>query len=146
LTTVGHGEILSPNLFPLIDQERHVPARHRGPQGSNSPADLANARALEATLLGAGYQRRVFGRFNQRSSIEANAESDRGAAERMANAFDAELTAARLAVGMEKSERTLSPRAAAQRFLSPNPDKSLWDPQDRDRFQASQHRVLGRGS
>lgn len=95
--------------------------------------NLRTARDLERALLDGGYQRVVFGRTNQRASIEANAESDRGAAERLANAFDALLKAARLALDL-KSERHLNPRNAAQRFLCPNPNRSDWDPQDK-RFE-----------
>ena len=43
----------------------------------DNPA-LATARALEANLRQAGASTRVFGRLNQKSSIEAAAESDRG--------------------------------------------------------------------
>jgi hypothetical protein len=50
---------------------------------------LETARALESALETAGLRAQVFGRYNQRASIEANAESDRGVAERLANAFDA---------------------------------------------------------
>jgi hypothetical protein len=44
---------------------------------------------------------KVFGRLNQKSSIDAAAESDRGITERIANAFDASVTAARLLSGVE---------------------------------------------
>jgi hypothetical protein len=89
---------------------------------------LESARALESALETAGFQAHVFGRHNQRASIEANAESDRGVAERLANAFDASLTAARVAMG-QKSERSLTPRNAAQRYFCPDPNKSDWHPQ-----------------
>ena len=59
---------------------------------------LANSRELEDQLISEGYQRRIFGRFNQKSSIDAASESDRGITERLSNAFDASLTAARLLV------------------------------------------------
>lgn len=88
---------------------------------------LKGARDLEAQLITSGYDRRLFGRLNQKSSIEAASESDRGVAERLANAFDASLTAARVAAGV-KSDRTLSPRNTAQRFLAPNPDIAEWSP------------------
>jgi hypothetical protein len=89
---------------------------------------LETARVLEASLELAGYRPVVFGRHNQRASIEANAESDRGVAERLANAFDASLTAARIAMG-QKSDRSLTPRNAAQRYFCSDPTKSEWHPQ-----------------
>src|SRR2546425_7030183 len=91
--------------------------------------NLGHARALEQALMAAEFPRKVFGRFNQRSSIEANSESDRGIAERLANAFDTSLTAARLSVGMLRSDRSFTPRVAAARFFSPNPDVSTWEAQ-----------------
>lgn len=95
---------------------------------------LKNARTLEAALA-ASFGKRVFGRINQKSSIEAASESDRGITERLANAFDTSLTAARLSVGIAKSDRTFTPRNAAQRFFSLNPDQCEWSPHDR-RIQA----------
>src|SRR6476646_5840535 len=89
---------------------------------------LETTRALESALEAAGFQAQVFGRYNQRASIEANAESDRGVAERLANAFDASLTAARVAMG-QKSDRSLTPRNAAQRYFCSDPTKSDWHPQ-----------------
>src|SRR5438445_13567464 len=89
---------------------------------------LYTARELERVLNAGGYSPRLFGRHNQRASIEANAESDRGVAERLANAFDACLTAARIAMG-QKTERSLTPAHAAQRFFCPDPTKSEWHPQ-----------------
>jgi len=83
---------------------------------------LENARALEAAL-NALFQKRVFGRINQKASIEAASESDRGVTERLANAFDASLTAARLAAGIAKSDRTLTPRNVAQRFFCLAPEQ-----------------------
>jgi hypothetical protein len=62
--------------------------------------------------LATTFGKRVFGRINQKASIEAASESDRGIAERLANAFDASLTAGRLAVGIVRSDRTLTPRKA----------------------------------
>ena len=56
---------------------------------------LARARDLETALRKDGLASRLFGRLNQKSSIDAAAESDRGIVERIANAFDASLTAAR---------------------------------------------------
>jgi hypothetical protein len=47
---------------------------------------LQNARVLEGALV-AAFQKRVFGRINQKASIEAASESDRGVTERLANAF-----------------------------------------------------------
>lgn len=90
--------------------------------------NLANARELEASLKAAGYESIVFGRLNQRSSVEANSESDRGIAERLANALDASLTGARLAVGIPRSDRSLTPRNAAQRFLCENRERCEWSP------------------
>ena len=54
---------------------------------------LANSRELEAHLIAKGFQRKIFGRINQKSSIDAASESDRGITERLSNAFDASLTA-----------------------------------------------------
>src|SRR5438876_8740281 len=90
---------------------------------------LENSRALENSLA-AAFERRVFGRINQKSSIEAASESDRGVTERLANAFDASLTAARLASGIAKSDRTLTPRNAAQRFFCSNAELCEWAPHD----------------
>ncbi len=73
---------------------------------------LGRARHLEEVLT-PGFQKRVFGRVNQKSSIEAASESDRGITERLANAFDTSLTAARLATGIERSDRSFTPRNAA---------------------------------
>ncbi len=88
------------------------------------------ARQLEQQLAGLGYRKEVFGgRINQKASIEAASEGDRGAVERLANAFDAALTAARLVSGTGASDSSLTPRKAAQRFLSPNPDSCDWNPQ-----------------
>jgi hypothetical protein len=91
---------------------------------------LAVARQLEDILRASDIDRRVFGRVNQKASLEANSESDRGIAERLANSFDASLTAARVAVGLP-STRSLSPRNAAQRFFCPNRYKCEWNPQDK---------------
>ena len=90
---------------------------------------LEHARALEA-VLAATFGKRVFGRINQKASIEAASESDRGVAERLANAFDASLTAGRLAAGIPRSDRTFMPRNAAQRFFCSSPDLCEWAPQD----------------
>lgn len=90
---------------------------------------LDRARDLE-TALAAAFRKRVFGRINQKASIEAASESDRGITERLANAFDASLTAARLAAGIAKSDRTFSPRNAAQRFFCLNAEQCEWTPQD----------------
>ena len=95
-----------------------------------SAPSLSSARALENALEKAGYVRMVFGRVNQRSSVEANSESDRGISERLANAFDATLTAARLAVGISKSDPSLTPRNVVQRFICTNRDKCEWAPTD----------------
>lgn len=90
---------------------------------------LANSRELEAQLAAQGFQRSVFGRINQKSSIDAASESDRGVTERLSNAFDASLTAARKLAGYAQSDRSLTPRNAAQRFLNPNRDDANWAPQ-----------------
>lgn len=91
---------------------------------------LAIARQLEEQLARSAYRRMVFGgRVNQKASIEAASEGDRGAVERLANAFDASLTAARLASGLARSDSTLTPRKAAQRFLNPDPNTCEWNPQ-----------------
>lgn len=86
---------------------------------------LANGRALESVLWRVGMPAKVFGRLNQKSSIDAAAESDRGTTERIANAFDASVTAARRLSGMDSSDASLTPRKAAQRFLNPDRDESL---------------------
>lgn len=92
---------------------------------------LALARQLEQELAAFAYHKMVFGgRINQKASIEAASEGDRGAVERLANAFDASLTAARVASGMETSDSSLTPRKAAQRFLNPNQDGCDWKPQN----------------
>jgi hypothetical protein len=95
---------------------------------------LESARHLE-TALTATSSKRVFGRINQKSSIEAASESDRGVTERLANAFDTSLTAGRLGAGIPRSDRTFTPRNAAQRFFCLNPDQCEWSPQDQ-RIQA----------
>lgn len=86
---------------------------------------LANSRELEEQLISEGYQRKIFGRFNQKSSIDAASESDRGITERLSNAFDASLTASRLLAGYTKSTREFTPRNAAQRFLNPNTNDAI---------------------
>jgi hypothetical protein len=95
---------------------------------------LESARALEA-VLSCAFPKRVFGRINQKASIEAASESDRGVTERLANAFDASLTAARLAAGIVRSDRTLTPRNVAQRFFCSKAEQCEWLPQD-ERVQA----------
>src|SRR6266542_3059575 len=90
---------------------------------------LEGARRLENALT-ATFGKRVFGRINQKASIEAASESDRGVTERLANAFDASLTAGRLAIGIEKSDRTLTPRNAAQQFFCLAPEQCEWTPQN----------------
>lgn len=91
---------------------------------------LALARQLELELASHGYRKMVFGgRINQKASIEAASEGDRGAVERLANAFDASLTAARIVSEAGTSDSSLTPRKAAQRFLNPNPDSCDWNPQ-----------------
>lgn len=92
---------------------------------------LANARALESVLRRVGTPAKVFGRLNQKSSIDAAAESDRGITERIANALDASVTAARRSSGMHSSDASLTPRTAAQRFLNPDRDVCNWHPTDK---------------
>jgi hypothetical protein len=94
-----------------------------------STPGLAKARELEDSLKKSGFRSEVFGRVNQRSSVEANSESDRGVVERLVNAFDASLTAARRVLGVSTS-RDLTPRNAAQRFLCPNQQACEWSPTD----------------
>ncbi|HEV7221782.1 MAG TPA: hypothetical protein VGN42_03720, partial [Pirellulales bacterium] len=65
---------------------------------------LASARTLEDALRHAGAQPVVFGRMNQKSSVEAASDSDRGATERLANAFDASLKACRSILGEAPSK------------------------------------------
>jgi len=72
----------------------------------------------------------VFGRINQKSSIEAASESDRGVTERLANAFDTSLTAARLASGITRSDPSLTPRSAAKRFFCAKETACEWQPTD----------------
>ena len=61
----------------------------------DSPS-LDSARKLEQELTSLNYRKLIFGgRINQKASIEAASEGDRGVVERLANAFDASLTAAR---------------------------------------------------
>jgi hypothetical protein len=96
-----------------------------------SSPSLLTARQLEETLRNGQLQRLIFGRPNQKSSIEAASESDRGIAERLSNAFDASLKAARYAVGMTETNRSLTPRIVAQRLLNPKPEECKWDPQDK---------------
>jgi hypothetical protein len=94
-----------------------------------SEPSLAKARQLESDLRSAQFSSRLYGRLNQKSSIEAAAESDRGVVERIANAFDASLTAAKVLAGSDRSDPTLTPRIAAQRFLNPNSEGCMWAPQ-----------------
>ncbi len=102
---------------------------------------LSAARRLEQALRQSNYQRRVFGRVNQKSSIEAASESDRGVTERLANAFDASLTAARLASDISRSDKSLTPRNAARRFFCPRAGVSEWVPDD-PRVQPIQKPVI----
>lgn len=88
---------------------------------------LASARALEDALRHAGAQPNIFGRMNQKSSVEAASESDRGATERLANAFDASLKACRSILG-EASSKALTPRAAAKKYLNGGDDLAVWQP------------------
>lgn len=90
--------------------------------------NLKGARELEAELRQLGKPAELLGRINQTSSVQANSESDRGIAERLANAFDATLTAAREA-RKEETNPDLTPRKASQRYLCPNVIECKWDPQ-----------------
>lgn len=90
---------------------------------------LTGARLLEQQLAESGYRKMVFGRINQKSSIEAASESDRGVVERITNAFDASVMAARRIIGIQP-DPSLTPRTAVQRFLNPNQDASAWNPQN----------------
>jgi hypothetical protein len=93
---------------------------------------LENARELENALRREGYSSQLLGRQNQMASIDAAAESDRGITERIANAFDASLEAARLLSGVSTSAPGLTPRVAAQRYLNPNPMECTWEPQNKE--------------
>jgi len=90
---------------------------------------LATARTLDEHLRGLSFRRQVFGRINQKSSIDAASESDRGITERLSNAFDASLTAARRLSGMAQSEPTVTPRIAAQRYFCPDLAACDWTAQ-----------------
>ena len=92
---------------------------------------LENARALETILRAEKCGTKIFGRLNQKASIEAASESDRGITERIANAFDASLTTARVLVGSLKSDPTITPRIAAQRYLNPDTEACVWEPQNK---------------
>ncbi|MGI8982386.1 MAG: hypothetical protein ACR2FY_24405 [Pirellulaceae bacterium] len=65
--------------------------------------------------------------MNQKSSVEAASDSDRGATERLANAFDASLKACRSVVG-DPASKALTPRAAAKRYLNGGDESSVWQP------------------
>lgn len=89
--------------------------------------NLANARNLEAILRESQTAQQVLGRANQKSSIEAAAESDRGFTERLTNAFDASLTAARISAGV-LSTKELTPRVCIEQFLCSNKEVAEWKP------------------
>ena len=72
--------------------------------------NLENARELESALRGENCKTKIFSRLNQKASIEAAAESDRGITERISNAFDASLTSARLLSGYLRSDPSSSSR------------------------------------
>jgi hypothetical protein len=91
---------------------------------------LDHARHLEKLLRDGGYGKRVFSRFNQKSSVEAASQSDRGIAERLSNAFDASLKAARFAVGRESTDRKDSPRRVAGELLNGMIERAEWRPTD----------------
>jgi hypothetical protein len=92
---------------------------------------LASARALEEALRHAGAVPNVFGRMNQKSSVEAASDSDRGATERLANAFDASLKACRSLLG-DAASKELTPRAAAKRYLSGGDEAAVWQPTSKE--------------
>ena len=97
---------------------------------------LENSRALEKTLMDLGFKKKILGRLNLKSSIEAASESDCGIAERLANAFDASLTAACTAVGAEERDRTLRPRSSAQKLVCSEVERCECNPSDeRIRFE-----------
>lgn len=102
---------------------------------------LATSRALERALRDANFTRQIFGRVNQKSSIEAASESDRGVTERLANAFDASLTGARVAAGIARSDKSFTPRIAARRFFCPRVNACEWIP-DEPVIQAIKKPVL----
>lgn len=89
--------------------------------------NLDKARELESALRRVETSEQILGRANQKSSIEAASESDRGFIERLANAFDASLTAARIAAGMT-STRELTPRACVEKLLCADKDIAEWRP------------------
>lgn len=89
--------------------------------------NLSNARQLEKVLREANLGQKLLGRANQKSSVDAASESDRGFIERLANAFDASLTAARVAAKVP-SNKSLTPRACAERFLCPTTEDASWNP------------------
>jgi hypothetical protein len=92
---------------------------------------LINARLLEQTLREGGFRKVIFGgRINQKASIEAASEGDRGAVERLTNSFDASVTAARVAVGKHIADAATTPRIAIQQLLNANTLHSEWSPAD----------------
>lgn len=88
---------------------------------------LKTARSLLLRLRSTALRPTLLGRQNQKASIEANSGSDRGVAERLANAFDATLKEARERFGI-KSTKDLVPRKAAQKFFCANQDIAEWLP------------------
>lgn len=92
--------------------------------------NLGSARALEDALRHAGATPIVFGRMNQKSSVEAASDSDRGATERLANAFDASLKACRSVMG-DVASKALTPRAAARKYFNGTDDSAAWQPSDK---------------
>lgn len=91
---------------------------------------LHSSRALEDALRHSGAKPMVFGRMNQKSSVEAASDSDRGATERLANAFDASLKACRSVMG-DAASKDLTPRAAARKYFNGTDDSAAWQPSDR---------------
>lgn len=90
---------------------------------------LEGSRELESQLQRARCPSQVLGRINQMASTKAATESPRGLVERITNAFDASLTAARQLAGVDSSDPALTPRRAVQRFLNPELGVSEWAPQ-----------------
>lgn len=122
----GYPIIISLNGCAKMDTISSVTKALR--QVIESPC-LATARNLESELSDAGFGKQLLGRVNQKSSIDAAGQSDRGIAERIANAFDACAEAARITAGVESSP-DLRPRVAVRQFLNPNTEMCVWDPQD----------------
>jgi hypothetical protein len=99
-TATSKGQRNLSNATP-VNGVRKRRCTYRLRQAIDEPT-LTHARSLESALRRVGTTAKVFGRLNQKSSIDAAAESDRAITERIANAFDASVTAARRLSGMHK--------------------------------------------